>query len=401
MYEIMSGVKVVEVASWTFVPAASAILADWGADVVKVEHPETGDPQRGLFNLLTSENGANPMLEVPNRGKRSIGLDISTPEGLQVLHELVKNADVFVTSFLDAQRVKLKIDVEDLRAVNPDLIYARGTGWGPRGPEADRGGFDLASTWARGGIAYLMTPEDGEPPMMPGSVGDLSGGVTLAGAIAAALFHRERTGRAEVVDVSLYGVGMWLMSQSITGAPLGLSLPRGPKRTDSFNPLVNPYRTKDNRWLYLVFLQADRWWPELAKHLGRADLAADERFADSMSRMTNAAELIAELDATFATNTLAEWRDTLGGIEGVWAPAMSPEEIGTDPQVLENEFFPEIHMDNGNSFRIVACPMQFGATGPGELRQMPEHGQHTEEVLLELGRTWEDIVGYKDAGVIV
>lgn len=401
MYSVMQGVKVIEVASWTFVPAATAILADWGADVIKIEHPITGDPQRGMFNLLTSDTGANPMLEVPNRGKRSVGLDIASSEGIEILHELLEDADVFVTSFLEPQRKKLKIDVDDVRAVNPNLVYARGTGWGPRGPEANRGGFDLAASWARGGIAYLMTPDDGEAPAMPGSVGDLSGGVTLAGAISAALFHRERTGTAEVVDVSLYNVGMWIMSQSITGAPLGLQLPRAPKRSESFNPLVNPYQTKDNRWVYLVFLQADRWFPDFAKHIGRADLAEDERFTDTMSRMTHAADLVDELDAIFASRTLTEWRDVLANIEGVWAPALSPEEIGQDRQVLANDYFPEIQMDNGNSFRIVASPMQFGERGPGELRQMPQHGQHTEEVLLEMGRTWEDIVSYKDASVIV
>jgi crotonobetainyl-CoA:carnitine CoA-transferase CaiB-like acyl-CoA transferase len=400
MYDVLEGVKVIEVASWTFVPAAGRVLADWGADVIKIEHPRTGDPQRGLFNALTDGPGSNPMMEVPNRGKRDLGLDISTPGGKELLLELVRSADVFLTSYLPPVRRKLGIDVEDIQSVNPRIIYARGTGQGRLGREAERGGFDLASAWARGGIANLMTPpKGGDPPFQPGSVGDLSGGLNLAGAIAAALFRRERTGNGGVVDVSLYSTAMWISSQSIVGAPMGKPM-RFMSRTSSLNPLVNFFPTKDDRWICLCFLQADRWWPDLARHLGRDELLDDERFVDMAARAKNNEALLAELDATFRTKTLEEWREILLTLEGVWAPVLSPLEIAEDPQAIDNGFVPEVEIGDGTTYRTVASPAQFDERLPSGWKRAPEHGENTEEILLELGLDWERIIALKDSGVV-
>jgi formyl-CoA transferase len=400
MYDVLDGVKVIEVASWTFVPVAGRVLADWGADVIKVEHPVSGDPQRGLFNSLSSGPGSNPMMEVPNRGKRDIGLDISVPEGRELLVELVKTADVFITNYLPAIRRKLGIDVDDIRAVNERIIYGRGTGQGTRGAEAERGGFDLASAWARGGLAHLMTPPGGgDPPFQPGSVGDLSGGLNMAGAIAAALFRRERTGKGAVVDTSLYNTGMWITSQSIVGGPMGKPMPYMSRAT-SRNPLVNYFPTKDGRWICVVLLQADKLWPDLARHLGREDLLDDERFVDSAARAANNTEFMTELDATFRTRTFAEWRSALMTLEGVWAPVLSPLEIAEDPQAIENGFVPEVAIGDGTSYRIVASPAQFDDLQPAGWTRAPEHGENTEDILLELGLDWERIIALKDSGVI-
>ncbi len=198
MSSALEGVKVLEVAAWTFVPAAGAVLADWGADVIKVEHPVMGDPQRGLISMGLIPGGpsaVNYIIEQPNRGKRSIGLDISTEEGLKLLYRLVEQSDVFLTSFLPATRQKLKIDVEHIRAVNPKIVYARGTGQGPKGPDSGKGGYDGASYWGRGGVAHALTPSTSEWPIGGrAAFGDLAGGMSIAGGIAAALFQRERTG---------------------------------------------------------------------------------------------------------------------------------------------------------------------------------------------------------------
>src|SRR3954452_12764126 len=282
MSEMLDGIRVLEVAAWTFVPAAGAALADWGADVIKVEHPQTGDPQRGLISsgLIPGGPGAvNYIIEQPNRGKRSIGLDISTDEGRELLYRLAERSDVFLTNFLPDVRRRRKIDVEHIRAVNPNIIYARGSGQGTRGPDAERGGYDGASFWARGGIANALTPADSEWPIGPRpGFGDLPGGMTIAGAIAAALFARERTGEAPVVDVSLLAFAMWTLSPDVVASKLygGDPLPKfDRKRTP--NPLVGSYRTKDDRYLMLMMLQADRFWEDFCTHFGQPELATDAR----------------------------------------------------------------------------------------------------------------------------
>jgi crotonobetainyl-CoA:carnitine CoA-transferase CaiB-like acyl-CoA transferase len=396
-----AGVRVLEVAAWTFVPAAGAVLADLGADVIKVE-PPNGDPQRALMNLLArAEPGqevANPFVEIPNRGKRSITLDLASPAGRQLLLDLAATADVFLTSYLPATREKLGIDVADLRGANPNIVYVRGSGWGPAGDMADVGGYDLASAWASSSMAFKMTREGYEPMYQPAAFFDLLGGNTLAGSIGSALFHRERTGEALDVDVSLMNVGMWALSPDIMAAPIaGAMVP--PPRTAAPSPLVNSYPTGDDRWLYLVCLQADRFWLELCEKIERPDLAADERFGDMMSRAVNAEACIAELDATFRTRTLAEWREQLASFSGVWAPVLQPAELHEHPQVAANSYLPENAAVNGATYRTPAAPMQFG--GPTRPQgPAPEVGQHTEAILLELGRDWDDISQLRETGAL-
>ena len=329
-----------------------------------------------------------------------MAIDLSQDEGRELLYRLVREADVFSTNYLPHIRSKLKIDVDDIRAINPSIIYARGTGQGTVGSEAERGGFDMASSWSRGGTGFAMTPPDGEPPFQPGSFGDLSGGMNMAGAIAAALFRRERTGKGAVVDVALYSTGMWMMAQSITGAPMGRTVPRFTRATGQ-NPLVNFYPTSDDRWICLVMLQADRWWPDLARHLEHEELASDSRFSTADERFKHREEFVATLDKIFRSRTLKEWRLILATTEGVWAPVMSPSDISEDPQALENGFFPEVKKDDDTTFRIVASPTQFDEEPVGELRRAPHHGEHTDQALLELGLDWDAIIELKLRSVIL
>ena len=396
----------VEVASWTYVPAAGAVLAEWGADVIKIESPESGDPQRGLVNsglVPSGPGGINHMIELPNRGKRSVALNLKSPEGRDLLLKLVATADVFVTNYLPPLRKSLGIEVEDIRAANPRIIYVRGSGQGQRGPEADKGGFDGASFWYRAVSDIVSDPEDW-PVGPPGpAFGDMLGGLTIAGGISAALFHRERTGEALVVDNSLLATAMWATSGSSLAAGLfGISkLPRG-DRSKMFNPLVNTYRTSDGRFLSLMMLQADRYWPELVKVIGHAELADDPRFAEGAARFENREACIATLDAIFASRTLAEWSEALAamGGGGVWAPVQTQGELLEDPQVLANGVVRELHHKGGTTFRMVASPIQFNEMAP-ELTPAPDHGEHTDEVLLELGLDMDEVIDLKIKGAIL
>ncbi len=407
MEKVLAGVRVLEVAQWWFVPSAGAVLADWGAEVIKVEHPATGDPQRGLVTSgLVPKGGFNFMWEQPNRGKKSVGIDIRSPGGYEVLMKLVEQSDVFLTSFLPDARRKLRIDVDDVRARNPKIIYARGTGQGVRGPDAERGGYDGASFWSRGGVAAALTPGgwDGPPIPQRPAFGDGIGGMTIAGGVAAALFKRERSGEPSVVDISLLGTAMWTLAPDITMAKaLQAVFGKGgmPKfdRRMSPNPIVNAYRTKDDRWLMLIMLQSDRNWPDLCKHLGREDLVGDPRFADGQKRFENRAECVETLDAIFAERTLDEWKEALATTDGVWAVVQTPLELYEDPQVLANGYLPDVELGDGSTCQLVQSPVQFDEAVPG-LSHAPECGQDTETVLLELGLAWDEIEKHKESGAI-
>ena len=402
MPRVLEGVRVVEVAQWWFVPSGGAVLADWGADVIKVEHPVTGDPQRGLVTAgyFPPTGGVNFMMEQSNRGKRSVGLDLANPRGLEVLQRLCRDADVFLTNFLPAARRRLRIDVEDIRAVNPSIIYARGHGHGARGPDVEKGGYDAASFWSRGGIAHALTPPSAAAPIMQrAAFGDSAGGMTTAGGIAAALYHRERTGEPSIVDVSLLGTAMWILAPDIVLAKLTDQEMPSFDRRQAPNPIVNSYRTKDERWVFLNMLQPDRFWSDLCRHIDRLDLVTDPRFENGMARFQHREECVAELAKTFASRTLDEWRTALATVEGVWAPMQTAKEVGHDAQALANGYLAEVARGDGTTFTLVASPVQFDETPP-RLVPAPEMAQHTEEVLLAAGYTWEELASLKESGAI-
>ena len=404
MENVLDGVRVLEVAQWWFVPSAGAVLADWGAEVIKIEHPETGDPQRGLVTSgLVPKGGFNFMWEQPNRGKKSVGIDLRSEGGRELLYRIAAQSDVFLTSFLPETRRKLRIDVNDLRAVNPRIIYARGSGQGVRGPDAERGGYDGASFWARGGIAAALTADPAGPPVSQRpAFGDGIGGMTIAGGIAAALFRRERTGEPSVLDISLLATAMWTLAPDITMAKALAALAgRTPKldRRTSPNPIVNAFATRDGRWIMLIMLQSDRDWPDLCRHLGRPELIDDPRFRSAADRFEHRGECVDVLDAIFAERTLDEWKRALATTDGVWAPVQRPIELYDDPQVQANGYLSEVELADGSPCQLVANPVQFDESPP-RLRAAPECGQDTEQVLLGLGLDWDEIAAYKKSGAI-
>lgn len=401
----MSGVRVLEVAQWTFVPAAGAVLADWGADVVKIEHPQTGDSQRGLRQLghITIEGERNPVMEHANRGKRSVALDMATPDGHELLMDIAKTSDVFLTNFLPDARKKLRIDVDDLRAANPDIVYARGSAYGPLGPDAGTGGYDMTGFWSRAAGAAGSTPcdIDGVVPQPGPAYGDSIGGMTIAGGIAAALFERERTGHARVVDISLLGVGVWASGVAINAALVSgqpwQTNPAGANVTPN-NPLVGFYRTADRRFLGLSMLQGFRYFAEFCRRVGVPELAEDERFATHQLLAANGADAIEVLRATIGAQPLAHWRAALEGFDGQWAPVQTTAEVAADPQVRANGNIVTVE-DQGESFDLVASPVLFDET-PLSLAPMPEFAADTEQLILDLGGDWDRILALKESGAI-
>ena len=397
---MFEGVRVLEVGTWIMVPAAAVLLADFGAEVIKVEHARTGDPARGLVTggVTPNQGAVNLMVEQANRAKRSIGLDLGSEEGRALLYELAGRADVFLTSFLPEARQKLRIDVDDIRAVNPRVIYAKADAVGPDGPEGGKPGYDAAVFFGRGGILNSFTPA-GAPLARPRpGFGDKTASLSIAYGIAAALYRREREGVATVVDVSLLGSAMWVASSDIVySAALGSDFSRIER--PATNPIATHYATADGRWIMLSMLESQRWWAPLCRALGREDLISDPRFADAASRSAHAEECRAALAETFSSAPLAEWRTRLESLRAPWEAVADSAEVSSDPQALANGYMATVEHPSGERIRVVRSPVVFDGQPP-QVGTAPEFAQHTEEILLELGHSWDDIVELKSSGAI-
>lgn len=403
MNKPLAGIKVVEVSMWAFVPAAGAVLADMGADVVKIE-PSAGDPMRGLTycGIAPGTGGFSFLWEIFNRGKRSITVDLNVEGATEVLHRLLEDADVFLVSLLPSARKKLKIDIEDITRRHPKLIYAVGSGQGAFGPEADKGGYDSLSFWARGGVASAVTP-DGSPHMLQqptGAFGDSISGAILAGGIAAALAQRATTGKVSVVDSSLLGTVMWVMQTGIVGATVA-GVNELPKLSRDLvpNPLVNSYRTADGRFIALCMLQSQRYWPGFCEALGRLELIDDPRFDSDEHRAANLKACVATLDEIFAGRTLQEWQSILARQPGQWNIVQQAGELARDPQAVANRFIQEVDYGDGRAINMVSTPLQFDRQAL-DARPAPGLGAHNDEVLAALGYTEGQIIDLKVAGVV-
>jgi crotonobetainyl-CoA:carnitine CoA-transferase CaiB-like acyl-CoA transferase len=402
--DVFGGVRVVEVAQWVFVPVAGALLADWGAEVVKIEHPQGGDGYRGLVLPGTESSSINYAMEMANRNKRSVAIDLKTDEGRAVLLKLVESADVFLTNFLPSVLDRLGLGVDALRSVNPRLIYARGHGYGVRGDDADTPAYDSTSFWARGAIEETIAPR-GLPEPIPqrGAVGDRYGGTQLAFGIAGALFRRERTGEGSVVDVSLLSTALWMIGSDVVAALQGVyrqSPPLGQPRTSLFNPLAANYRCADDRWLMICCLQPDKYWVDVCTLLGRDDLLTDERFLDMKTRSENSGALVAELEAAFAARTVDEWRKPLDDARIPWGPYQRVDELLRDPAVVANGYIGTVDRADGVSFPLPAGAVQFDEQ-PAALQACPGLGEHTDEVVASLGYSWDEIIAMKLSGAIL
>ena len=397
----------VEVAQYTFTPSAGAVLADWGADVIKIEHAVMGDAQRGIqIGTGGVKSGSfQPLMEHPNRGKRSIGLALDHPDGHAVLLDLCKDADVFLTNFLPDARRRLRLEVEDIRQANPKIIYVRGSGHGQRGQDAEKGGYDGSTYWCRMGSAWATTPT-GSPRITNqpgGAYGDSIGGMTIAGGIAAALFARERTGEPSVVDVSLMSVGAWAFALSLGNTLLsGEEQPPPPLDAPmniAVNPTIGTFQTSDGRWINFTMLQPGRYFADVCRHLGLDHLIEDERFNTAEKLMANALEAGQHVADAIAARPFSYWLEHLKTMEGQWAAVQGPLDIISDPQMEANGYILPVIDAEGNERRLVANPVQFDEKPP-VLRRAPLFAEQTDDLLRDLGRSEEEIIKLKIDGAV-
>jgi crotonobetainyl-CoA:carnitine CoA-transferase CaiB-like acyl-CoA transferase len=396
----LEGIRVVELGVWVAGPAAGCVLADWGADVIKIEPPGVGDPARTFSRMLGADLPSNPIFENDNRSKRSLALDLADEAGRAVALELLEGADVFVTNVRMAGLARLGLDPKSLLARNPRLVYGAISGYGFAGPDTDRAAYDIAAFWARSGIAGLLTSRGHHPPFQRGGMGDHNAGLALAGGISAALFRREKCGAGQLVTTSLLREGLYTISFDLAvAARFGVGIGVADRKTMG-NPCINNYQDKDGRWFWLVGLEGERHWPALARVAGHPDWLDDPRFSAPEQRAANAKALIAELDAIFATRTREEWARVFDGEPDLWwAPVQSLDEVLADPQVHAAGGFVEVP-DGGGTTLLPATPVDFAGTPSAPRAMAPGLGEHSDAILAELGRTPAEIAALRAQKVV-
>ena len=395
----LEGIRVVEIGFWVAGPSAAAILCDWGADVIKIE-PPNGDPLRGLATAAAGWSlPANPPFELDNRGKRSIALNLVTEEGRAIARALIDRADVLVTNVRPRVLEAAGLTYEKLRETNRGLVYCQLTGYSPDGPDRDRAAYDVGAFWARAGVASSLTPEGAQLPHQRVGMGDHVAGCSAAGAICAALLARSRTGEGQRVAVSLIRAGVYTVGSDVSMALRLKFMVQPYDRYHAINPLIDCYQAGDGRWFWLLLLQGDRHWPDLCRAIEREDLLEDDRFADIGRRGLNAPALVDELDKVFATKSLDEWGQAFDRENVWWAPVNSISDVVNDPVAQEAGAFVDVPGPEG-PIQGVATPADFYGTPWQPRGYVPELGQHTEEILLELDYDWDRIVALKESGAI-
>jgi crotonobetainyl-CoA:carnitine CoA-transferase CaiB-like acyl-CoA transferase len=400
---MFEGVRIIELAQYVFVPASSAMLADHGAEVIKVE-PLEGDPYRVLkVGDGRETSSANLTMEQNNRGKKSVAINLQTAEGREIFLKLIETADVFLTSLRPQAIRKLKLDVEDLRARNPKLIYVRGNGYGFKGPEAEKAGFDASAFWARGGFATaLAAPGADQPARSRPALGDHSGAISVAFGIASALFKRANTGEPSVVETSLLQTAAWILSSDIV---VSLAVPNFSIHTLAGNaaafPLMRTYRTKDDRDIMLMLLSPDPHWPSFTELVGAPEWKDDPRFATSEARRVNGGELGELIAQKISAKTWAEWRPDFDAWDAPWELIRTIQELSKDPQLEANNVIFDVHVQDGTPVQVVAGPVSFnGSPSPANPTRAPLLGEHTNEVLASAGIDAAAFKALKDKAIV-
>jgi len=411
----LNDIKIVEVTTMAAAPMAARLLADWGADVVHIEHPQTGDPWR---TWIKKPDGSLYPPEVSyhywehyNRNKRSMSLDISQEQGREIIYRLLKNADVFITNRRPAELRRFRLDYASIKKTNKRLVYASLTGFGKKGPDKDAPGHDTVGFWARSGFMYLLQQAGSAPPS-PGyrtvAAGDTLTGVALALGITMALLARQKTGLGQEVDVSLLNMGIFANVPAVMSLGPVIQVLGGKKAyTDMLrrerhdvSPLFISYETKDKRWLQLSLAPPEPYWAEFCRAIGREEMAADSRFSSAEARTENKEALFRTLEDVFRTRTLAQWKAAFKKTSLIWSPIQRPDEAVRDPQARANGIFVPFQHPGLGRMRVVANPVRLSRTPASVRTPAPEFNQHTEEILLELGYDWESIARLKREKVI-
>ena len=402
MSGILEGIKVLSMGQIVAIPAASSVMADWGADVIKLE-PLTGEMHRGQRTnqgVDVSGSSVNWVMQVLNRNTRGLALDLKQQSGKDIVYKLIQNADIFMSNYERNSVRRLGLDYETLSNINPRLIYGFVSGYGPVGPDKDERGYDFTAGWARSGMMYMIGEPGTPPPPQRAGMIDSAAGAHLLGGICAALLQREKTGKGQLIEVSLYHTGAWSLSMDIEMA-MGGRIPVKHDRTKATNPIWNSYQTKDGRWFWLAMLQPDPAWPGFCRAIGRPELENDPKFNSIDSRRQNCQELVHIIEHELATKTMAEWEKLFKDNNCIYGRVQSPLEVTTDPQALAAGFFADVDYSGQGKIKILTSPVLFDGKVAPITTPAPELGQHTEEILLDLGYTWDDISRLKDSKVIL
>ena len=398
----LEGIKALELSTWAVVPCTCEILGDWGADVIKIEHPDGGDPTRGWAgsSWLPPSSPVGIGWIADNRSKRSICLDLSREQGREIAFKLVEKVDVFASNLRESSLQRISMDYETLEQINPKLIYAHVTGYGRRGPNREKPGYDYSALWASSGIMSLIGEEGSPPALQRPAMGDhMATGYLLSG-IVAALYVRERQGIGQRVDISLMGTGMWVVSWQTQATLLSTQDAKQVSRKEMPNPMGNVYQAKDGRWLIFVMVFPERFWPPFCRALGMEHLEHDPKFETAEKRVENCKELVSIIEGIIATKTAEEWGPIFDKHELVWANVHTIKGAIEDPQTAANQFVVDAEHPELGKIRMVNSPVTFGYTPSSPGMPPPILGQHTEEILLATGYNWDDILSFKDEGVI-
>ncbi|MCE9649531.1 MAG: CoA transferase [Parvibaculum sp.] len=398
---MLAGIKVVELATYIAAPGAAGILADWGAEVIKVE-PLAGCPMRyTMANMGADHLQGSPIFDLDNRGKKGIAINTATPEGVEAVKRLVKDADIFITNVRPGGLERSGLDYKSLSAINPRLVYASVTGYGLEGPDRDRPGFDVAAFYARSGVGYLQTVKGREPTILRTGIGDHTTSMATVGGILAAIVERQTTGKGRLVEASLLRTGIYA-----AGSDTAVQLKYGKlgstkSRHESVAPLSNFFKAKGDEWFVIVPRQGSVDWKAVCRVIGKPELETDERFNNPKVRRTNAALLVDILDAAFGEHDIAHWSKSLDAEDMIWAPLMKPGDVAKDPQAIAAGAFVEVPEHDGNgTYLSPASPIRFPGANDGPKGPAPALGEHTLAVLHDLGYSDADIEKLKAAKAI-